>query len=70
MEPSPENSPKYQKLSAAGFELRSVRYGEGSPAPVTDVVQLDKKAIPESEFKVPAGYKQVSFAELLQTQME
>lgn len=70
MEPSPENSPEYQKLSAAGFELRSVRYEEGSPEPETDVVQLDKKAIPESEFKVPAGYKQVSFAELLQTQME
>jgi len=28
------------------------------------------KAIPESEFKVPSGYKQVSFAELLEAQME
>jgi hypothetical protein len=28
------------------------------------------KTIPESEFKVPSGYKQVSFAELLEAQME
>ena len=70
MEPSPENSPEYQKLWEAGFELKSVSYEEGSPEPETDVVQLEKKAVPESEFRAPKGYKQVSFAELLQTQME
>jgi len=70
MGPSPENTPEYQKLWEAGFELKSVSYEEGSPEPETDVVQLEKKAVPESEFRVPEGYKQVSFAELLQTQME
>ena len=70
MESSPENTPEYQKLSEAGFELKSVRYESGNPEPETDVVQLKKKTIPESEFKVPSGYKQVSFAELVKAQME
>jgi hypothetical protein len=70
MESSPENTPEYQKLSEAGFELKSVRYESGNPEPETDVVQLEKKTIPESEFKVPSGYKQVSFAELVKAQME
>lgn len=70
MESSPENTPEYQKLSEAGVELRSVRYESGSPEPETDVMQLEKKTIPENEFKVPSGYKQVSFAELVKAQME
>ncbi len=70
MGPSPESTPEYQKLWEAGFELKSVSYDQGSPEPETDVVQLEKKAIPESEFRAPEGYRQVSFAELLQTQME
>jgi len=70
MESSPENTPEYQKLSEAGFELKSVRYESGSPEPETDVVQLEEKTIPESEFKIPSGYKQVPFAELAKTQME
>jgi len=70
MESSPENTPEYQKLSEAGFELKSVRYESGNPEPETDVVQLKKKTIPESEFKVPSGYKKVSFAELVKAQME
>jgi hypothetical protein len=70
IESSPENTPEYQKLWEAGFELKSVRYERGNPEPETDVVQLEKKTIPESEFKVPSGYKQVSFAELLKAQME
>ena len=70
IESSPENTPEYQKLWEAGFELKSVRYESGNPEPETDVVQLEKKTIPESEFKIPSGYKQVSFAELLKAQME
>jgi hypothetical protein len=70
MEPSPENTPEYQKFLETGIQLRSVRYESGSPGSETDVVQLEKKTIPESEFKVPSGYKQVSFDELLKTQME
>ncbi|MBW2440250.1 MAG: DUF4412 domain-containing protein [Deltaproteobacteria bacterium] len=70
MGPSPENSPEYQKIWDSGFELKSVIYEAGSPEPETDLVRLEKKTIPESEFRVPGGYKQVSFDELLQTQME
>jgi hypothetical protein len=70
MKSSPENTPEYQKLWEAGFELKGVRYDRGNPEPETDVVQLEKKTIQESEFKAPSGYKQVSFAELMKAQME
>jgi len=70
MESSPENTPEYQKLWETGFELKSVRYEDGNPESETDVVQLEKKTIPESEFKAPSGYRQVSFNELLKAQME
>ena len=70
MASSPENTPEYQKLWETGFELKSVRYERGNPEPETEVVRLEKKTIPESEFKVPSGYKQISFADLMKTQME
>ncbi len=70
MKSSPENTPEYQKLWEAGFELKSVRYERGNPESETDVVQLEKKTIQESEFKAPSGYKQVSFAELMKAQIK
>lgn len=70
MEPSPENSPEYQKLWEAGVELKSVKYEKGSSEPETNVVQLDKKTILGSEFKTPLGFKKISFAEFLMAQME
>jgi hypothetical protein len=70
MKSSPENTPEYQKLWEAGFELKSVRYERGNSESETDVVKLEKKTIQESEFKAPSGYKQVSFVELMKAQME
>jgi hypothetical protein len=70
MEPSPENSPEYQKLLEAGVELKRVNYEEGGSEPETNVVQLDKKTIPEGEFKSPLGFKKIPFAKFLTTQME
>lgn len=70
MESSLENTLEYQKLWEAGFELKSVRYEEGKSEHETNVVQLSKKTIPESEFKAPSGYKKVSFSGLMKAQMQ
>jgi len=70
MEFSPENTPEYQKLLDAGIELKSVRHELGNSSAETNVVQLNEKTIPESEFKTPLGYKKVSFAEMVTSQME
>ena len=66
----PENTPEYQKLWEAGFELKSVKYEGGNSEYETDVVKLEKKTIPESEFKTPLGYKKISFSEMATAQME
>ena len=70
MEFSPENTPEYQKLWEAGIELKSVKHELGSSSTETNVVQLNEKTIPESEFKPPLGYKKISFAEMVKAQME
>lgn len=70
MEFSPENTPEYKKLLEAGIELKSVRHEAGGSSDETNVVQLNEKTIPESEFNPPLGYKKISFAEMVTTQME
>jgi len=67
---SPENTPEYQKLWEAGIELKSVKYEGGNSESETNVVQLNEKTIPESEFKTPLGYKKISFAEMAMAQIE
>jgi hypothetical protein len=47
-----------------------VKYEGGNPEYETDVVKLEKKTIPESEFKTPLGYKKISFSEMATAQME
>ena len=70
MEFSPENTPEYKKLLEAGIELKSVRHEPGISSDETNVVQLNEKTISESEFNPPLGYKKISFAEMVTTQME
>ena len=61
-----ENSEAYQKLMEKGFPLREKDKRSGW---VREVVKLEKKAISDSEFALPEGYKKVSFMELMQSQM-
>jgi hypothetical protein len=61
-----ESSEAYQKLMEKGFPLREKDKRSGW---VREVVKLEKKAIPDSEFALPKGYKKVSFMELMQSQM-
>jgi len=67
---TPENAPEYLKLMEHGVEVKSIAYTDGSPEPVTDVVKLVKKDLPESEFSVPRDYRQVTFGEMLKSQMD
>ena len=49
-----ESSENYQKLMEKGFPLREKDKRSGW---VREVVKLEKKAIPDSEFALPKGYK-------------
>lgn len=67
---TPENSPEYLQLMERGVEVKSIAYTDGSPEPVTDVVKLEKKDLPETEFSVPRAYRQITFGEMLKSQMD
>jgi hypothetical protein len=64
-ENSPETSPEYLALMEKGLELKSISYDEDDTEENTDIVNIQKKDIPANAFKVPAGYKKVSFSELI-----
>ena len=53
-----------------GVEVKSIAYTDGSPEPVTDVVKLEKKDLPETEFSVPREYRRITFGEMLKSQMD
>ncbi len=62
---SVEESPEYKKMEQGGWQMKSKNYS-GSGGPVTyEVVKLEKKDIPASEFEVPPGYKKVPIFEML-----
>ena len=67
---TPENTPEYLQLMENGIEVKSIAYTDGNPEPVTDVVKLKKKDLPETEFSVPPEYRQITFGELLKSQMD
>lgn len=57
-----DNSPEYMKLIEKGLELKSFNHEMGTTA---EIVRLEKRKIPPSEFKVPKGYKRVTIAEMM-----
>ncbi|MCL4476432.1 MAG: DUF4412 domain-containing protein [Nitrospirae bacterium] len=60
-----EESPEYKKMEQAGWQMRSKSYfGGGQPA-TYEVIRLEKRDIPASEFEVPSGYKKVPIFEML-----
>jgi len=60
-----EESPEYKKLEQAGWQLKSRSYsGSGEPA-TYEVIKLEKKDIPASEFAIPSGFKKVPIFELM-----
>jgi len=67
--PPVEMSSEYIKLMEKGLTLKSIAYVEGSEEISSHTVSLEIKEIPDSEFQVPTGYKQMSFSEYFQSQM-
>lgn len=71
----PTDTPEYEKLIEEGWVLKAVMYmpgyfGEGNQSQtVTDIVKLEKRSIPDSEFKVPSGYRSLSVAEMMRGMM-
>lgn len=59
----PEEAPEYMELMKKGLEVRSVSHGDVQQYS-SDTVSLEEKDIPQSEFKVPAGYREVSMMEI------
>jgi hypothetical protein len=68
----PEFSPEYSSLYQKGWIMRNIkrqvsRMGGMGSEPDTEVIRLEKKDISKSEFKVPAGYRQVTLSELFRS---
>lgn len=67
--PPVEFSPEYIKLMEKGLILKSIEYEEGMENTTTNTVSIEIKDIPDSEFQVPAGYKEMSFTDFFSSQM-
>lgn len=65
-----EASTEYIKLMEKGLILKSIEYENGDKDVETNIVGLEIKEIPGSEFQVPTGYKQLSFTEFFSSQMD
>lgn len=69
----PLDSPEYKKLTEKGFVMKEVYHTGGFSGPAgdetTEVVRLEKKSISSSEFKIPAGYKNVPVKDLFKGMM-
>lgn len=67
---APETSPEYRKISEAGYTLLVVNYSTGTPRVEEEVVKIEKKSIPPSEFLPPEGFREVSFSEMIEFERE
>ena len=54
-----------------GYKLKSITYDEyGMEESVSETIKIEKKNIPDSEFKVPKNYKKLSDEEFIRGMME
>jgi hypothetical protein len=66
----PENTSEYLRLMEQGVEVKSVIYTTDRPEPVTEMIKMEKKSLPETDFSIPPAYRQMSFGQMLRSQME
>lgn len=64
-----EASPEYIELMKQGYAIKSTQYDEMGSI-VTEVVEAQKKQIPESEFRAPQDYRKVSVQEFFTQKMQ
>jgi hypothetical protein len=67
--PPVELSQEYINLMKKGLTLKSITYRDGSENISTNTESVEIKEIPESEFQVPDGYKEMTFMEFFSSQM-
>ena len=65
----PENSAEYLRMMDRGVEIKSVIYADNGPEPATEMIKMEKKTLPETDFSIPADYRQMSFEQMLKSQM-
>ncbi len=65
-----ESSKAYQELSVKGWELRSISYEFGEKEYTTNIVEIKKASIPDSEFTAPGNYKKIKFEDFFMPGME
>lgn len=58
-------SQEYRKLLGEGWPVRIVGYPAGTPQTLTEVVKVERRDVPESEFTPPAGFRKAPLAEVL-----
>jgi hypothetical protein len=55
----------YQKLYPQGWPLKTVAHVGGKPRTKTEITKVEKRDVPESEFKPPAGYRKAPLSEVM-----
>ncbi len=60
-----DDSPEYMKLEESGLVVKEVADGQVT----NEIISIEKKKIPESEFQVPAGYKKAPLADFMMGQL-
>lgn len=69
--PPVEEDPAYERLFEQGYPIKIVELGEGGePESVTEVVRLEKRAIPEQEFQVPEAYRRIDLHEFFRDELD
>ncbi|MFQ5481010.1 MAG: DUF4412 domain-containing protein [Thermodesulfobacteriota bacterium] len=61
--PAPETSKEYAALAKKGWPMKAVNLKNGKVE--KEVLSLEKKSIPSSEFHVPTGYRKVEMREMM-----
>lgn len=60
------SSSDYKKLTERGWVMKETAYFLGAnPETISEVVRLEKRKIPASEFKIPAGTKKISLRDMM-----
>ena len=55
----------YQKLYPQGWPLKTVAHVGGKPRTKTEITKVEKRDVPDSEFKPPAGYRKAPLSEVM-----
>lgn len=55
----------YQKLYPQGWPLKTVAYAGGKSHTKAEITKVEKRDVPESEFKPPAGFRKAPLSEVM-----